>query len=219
MTTQTTGRDPVAVAAQAAAQAEQEHRDAAALVDALRARVAAGDPNVTATEIATARSLAEFAELRAQAAARALDDAKEAHRQARLAAVRATLADLADDSDEIAALVRTAEQALTAVVEACQRRDPMLAEALATMHACGVPDRGAGWHGHPEHAGLAWCQWTSAVIADDRVISRIDPGKVLAALLRRVASQHALSVAPKLHQVAATDDPYALLAENGRRVP
>jgi hypothetical protein len=181
--------DALTAARHAVGVADQQVRDAADLVEALRERVRAGE-DVTPGEIASARDVAEHAKLRAEAARRNAEQVAEQVRQARLAHVAGDLRAQGDDTQRLVQLMRAAEDALHALVNACGERDPVLVEARTVMHECGVPPVRAGAHGLAEHGGLSWNEYDGGVVVGGRWLRRINTGGVVAALVAQVAAEH-----------------------------
>ncbi|MFJ6934461.1 hypothetical protein [Streptomyces sp. NPDC101132] len=99
-------------------QARTETGEARALAEALAERIRGGDATVTPAQLAEARQLAEFADLRVTAAQRKAEEAAEADRQARarhLAAQARQVADQ-DDPETLASAVRTLAEAVAGLV-------------------------------------------------------------------------------------------------------
>ncbi|MBT2391643.1 hypothetical protein J7E87_19945 [Streptomyces sp. ISL-1] len=119
----------------ALAAAKQEKTEAQQLGGALAERVRSGDPEVTPKQLAEAKQLAEFADLRITAAQRKLAEAEEADRRARAEEVAAVARDIAGDDDprELAACVRAVVDATAALVAVAQARDSRIRTAGRTL--------------------------------------------------------------------------------------
>jgi hypothetical protein len=181
-TTTSTARDPIAQAHaraveadQAARAAQQEMTDAQGLVTALERRVLAGDETVTSTEITTARELADFGRLRAQAAATKAETARAAHRRAQLDALAAEMREHVDDGDDFDAALSGVESALARLVDLGRRRQAACFGYRQRMQALGVavrdPRQPEG-HGLPEDAGLTFTTPPGPTVAVDGTIVR-----------------------------------------------
>lgn len=115
--------------------AEQEKTEAEQLGRALAERVRSGDPGVTPKQLAEAKQLAEFAELRITAAQRKLAEAEEADRRARAEEVAAIARDIAGDDDprELAACMRAVVEATAALVSVAAARAERIRKAGRTL--------------------------------------------------------------------------------------
>lgn len=119
----------MAPVADAVTTAQREASEARATLDSLTERVKAGDPNVTASQLATQRELIEFAELRVTAAERKEAEQAAADLDARAKAVgERARALVAEDSTED--LVAAAGD----VLEAAMRLLAVSAERDETIH-------------------------------------------------------------------------------------
>lgn len=168
--------------------AEQEAREAAELVTALRTRVVDGDDTVTPDQLRAAAELAEFAGLRAEAAKAKAERYRESQRQDRLAEVAEELRSWTDDLPRLEKLLSTAEEALEAFIVACELRGPALDRARLVLHECGVTP-GSTAAETARNRGLALTDM-GAVTLDDVQVRPLQAGPIIAALVRRVAQRH-----------------------------
>ncbi|MET7711010.1 hypothetical protein [Streptomyces sp. NPDC005407] len=115
----------------ALAAAKQEKTEAQQLGGALAERVRSGDPEVTPKQLAEAKQLAEFADLRITAAQRKLAEAEEADRRARAEEVAAEARDIATDDDlnELAPHVKAVVDAVAALTAVAAARDNRIRKA------------------------------------------------------------------------------------------
>ncbi|MBG0818197.1 hypothetical protein [Planomonospora sp. ID82291] len=129
-------------------QAEADARQARELADAIAERVTAGDATVTPQELAEARSLAEFAALRVEAARRQAEAAHLADIDARGKALAAEVARLVDtDESEIAVLFRKAVEAVEALVQAGEDRRRQVRTAADLIGVLSADLKAAGVEG------------------------------------------------------------------------
>ncbi|WP_328488238.1 hypothetical protein [Streptomyces zaomyceticus] len=120
------------------ADAEQESREAAALVAALEERVRDGDDTVTPKEIATARELGHFAKLRADATARKAADAKRTARLAALTELRADI-DAYTETTDTDQLIDNIFDALLAYTQHFTAHNERVNQWRTRMAELGVP--------------------------------------------------------------------------------
>ena len=121
----------------ALADAEREQREAEALADALAEKARDGDPDVTPGQLGEAKQLAEFADLRIEAARRKLADAEAADRDARARHAAAEARDIATDDDprELAPLVQAVADAVAALTEAIAARNARISVAYKALRS------------------------------------------------------------------------------------
>lgn len=170
--------------------AEQEAAEADQLAAALEARVLDGDDDVTPDEIASARELGRFAQLRAEAARRKAVRARQAERLR-------TLGDLADemraaerDDEHIIGALDAVEAALKALGEAVGAHNARLGDWRRRMQAQAVPAHpGDAGHGKRDHAGLAYAEHGGTVSVDGARFARINVGGLVGATVARVADE------------------------------
>lgn len=195
------------------ATATREAREARELVEVLRDRVRDGDTTVDPATLAASTQLAEFADLRAEAAARREDRLREEARQARLAEVVQKLIERADDVPRLRELIAGIDAAVHAFASACEERDPVLTEARRVLHETGVPEvRQDGW-GSNGHRGLGWSSQNGGVVVVDRWVRPIQPGPIVAAVVAIAAASHGGMpyAGSKTLTGLSTSDPYQLL--------
>lgn len=220
--------DPVRDARDQLAAAQDAERDTQAALDGFRDRILSGDTEVTATQYADAAHAAEVAQLRTQAAARALQDTERGARVHRLTTYRdeQILPAAGNPDDALRALQLIAEgTALLVRDEANRRRN--LAGWIGNLRREGVPELephgktrtdGMGRVHEPytavtgEHAHLGWQQARmgapESVQAGDRSISAVSAGLLIAAGIAmgcRQAGQNPQALAPSL-EVNANQD-------------
>ncbi|MEO5313185.1 hypothetical protein PV772_03535 [Pseudarthrobacter sp. CC12] len=122
------------------AEAEQEEREAAALVATLEEKVRDGDEAVTFEEVEKARGLLSFVRLRQEAARRKAAKAQEA---ARLAACEALYEDVSahvkGDGQRFSEQLRTAVEALRAFHNAVEERNEKIRGYRQRAEALGIP--------------------------------------------------------------------------------
>lgn len=170
-------------------QAEQDAKDAAALVDALEEQVIDGDDEITADEIEAQRKLSGFAKLRAQATARKAERAARAARLKKCDELRAEIEAYATDTGErYVALLQAAEDAVAAFTDAVRDRNTQLDQWRHRMVELQIPKHGNPLVPPAEHAHLGLNG--KQVIAGRRRLDKVDPGAWLGRMLARVASAH-----------------------------
>lgn len=185
----------------AVATAEQEAKEAAGLVAALEERVRNGDDTVTPEQIASARELGSFAQLRADATARKAADAKRTARLAACDELRQEIEEYeADNGDQAAQLLDTAYAALVAVIDHMHTHSQKLTAWRDRMLELDIPEHlspliPAAAHGHLGRQGRN-------VIAANTVHRSVDPGPALknlaaAADLHKTGTRGALAAAQK----------------------
>ena len=190
---------------EASAAADREAAEAEALCRAVEERVLGGGPEATKTEIGHL-GLARFAKLRAEAANRRAERAREAERQRQLAELREEVDAYASDSGAgLAGLLEEVERAAAAFVQAVADRDAKLAGWQGRMRALGVPEHSAPISPPDAHGQLGY-DGTIRVIAGMRRLVDLDAGRWLGVALSQAAR-------------AAGGEALELMAGDGRRVP
>src|SRR6266704_3462506 len=158
---------------EASAAADREAAEAEALCRAVEERVLGGGPEATKTEIGHL-GLARFAKLRAEAANRRAERAREAERQRQLAELREEVDAYASDSGAgLAGLLEEVERAAAAFVQAVADRDAKLAGWQGRMRALGVPEHSAPISPPDAHGQLGY-DGTIRVIAGMRRLRDLD---------------------------------------------
>lgn len=177
-------------AQRAAAAAAREHTDAAGLAADLEARIATGDLDIRAEELAAAKQLATFAHLRARGAEANAARAAEDHRQAQLAELAADL--VAHDAD-----VATFDAALTDLETALDKLGQLGQERAQTYRALADRARTLGLaDGPPSRAsrGIHLDSTTGHVSVglgtSGRRIRPIDVAPYVATAVSRAANRH-----------------------------
>lgn len=136
--------------------AETEAREAADLARALEDRVKDGDESVTPEALESARQLQGFAKLRKTAAERKAARARETERQRQLAALREEIETTSPTTRaELVELLKAAETATAAFVEACGKRNALIQGWYDRMRGLGV-ERLTTPQPPAEHQRLAW---------------------------------------------------------------
>jgi hypothetical protein len=224
MTTETTLAQVHAEGAATVHAAEQEAQEATALVEALEEKVRDGDDAVTPEELASARELGRFARLRAEAAQRKADRARQAARLAACEELRREIEQYADGSGErFAELLRDVETAVRAFIGAVEQRNTHLRTWRQRMHQLGVPAHRSPSVRPAEHGHLGHDPGNSELIAGRRRLRPTDPDRPLGVLLRRITddyeAKHRQGLGPQIRlDLAALTyahrvDPYAELAK------
>lgn len=149
--------DPTATARAAAdttvATAVQEADEADGLAAALEERVRAGDDTITPEQIAAARELGHFAQLRAEATRRKAEDAKRTARLAALAELRTDI-DAYTETTDTDQLVDNIFDALLAYTQHFDAHNARVTQWGARMVELGVPKVQGAINLHAEHAHL-----------------------------------------------------------------
>lgn len=190
--------DPIATTRAAAdtavTTAVSEAREAANLAQALEERVRDGDDTVTPDQIASARELGHFAQLRADATARKAETAK---RDARLAALAELKADIdayqADNGDQAAALLDSTYKALNAYVDHVQDHTKHINEWRQRMTDLHVPEHTSPFIPGAEHGHLG--HHAGDLIAGDTVYRTLSPWPALNSLVS--AAHHRAAGSPR----------------------
>ncbi|MGQ4727048.1 hypothetical protein ACUN3E_05235 [Streptomyces sp. Ju416(a)] len=170
------------------AAAVQEADEAAALAAALEERVRNGDNTVTPAQIANARELGNFAQLRADATRRQAEAAKRDARLADLAQLKADIdAYQADNGDQAAALLDTVYDALNTYVDHVQAHTRRITAWRQRMTDLDVPAHKGPSTPPAEHGRLAR-QADGSIIAGDTVHRTVNPWPALDTIL--TAARH-----------------------------
>ncbi|MFF0243962.1 hypothetical protein ACWEU6_05165 [Streptosporangium sandarakinum] len=177
-----TGSDPVTDEHVRAA--EQEAAEAEQLVQALEQRVIDGDEDVTPDQIASARELGRFAQLRTEATRRKAAKAKEA---ARLAAI----AELADDvrahdvdQEAIVAAVDEVDQALRKLIDLTGAHNERVAAWRVRCAELEVPASPC-----PD-GGLSCPRYGGGVEVGGKQVNPIPAGSLVSAVVHRVGGAY-----------------------------
>ncbi|MFD7968586.1 hypothetical protein [Streptomyces clavifer] len=133
--------------------AEQEAREATGLVTALEERVRDGDDTVTPEQIAAARELGHFAQLRTDATARKAVDAKRTARLAALAELKADI-DAYTETTDTDQLVDNIFGALLAYTQHFDAHNARITQWRARMTELDVPKVMAPYQLTDEHGHL-----------------------------------------------------------------
>lgn len=175
----------------ALAEAEDEKHEAEALAAALAEKVRAGDTSVKAKDLTAARELAEFADLRIEAARRKLAQAAEDDRQARARLVADEVNRLLDEDDprEVPAAVRQVADAVRSLAQLAAARRARLADmgarvgAIAQELHAAHPERGERNRIMRETYGVGADRFGDkvATFAPHRVATSATVGELLAA--------------------------------------
>lgn len=195
------------------ATAEAEAREATALAQALEDSIKDGDETVTPQALEEARSLRGFAKLRTEAAQRKAERAREAERQRQLRALRTEMKERPGlDRKRLAALLRTAEEALGAFVQTTKEHNDQVRTWHERMLALQVPQL-TNPAPPAEHARLAWIgSYEGPTLAMDYPVTRIEmihPAHLLAGMIGRVTTRHEIDRVATL----SGPDPYEALGE------
>ena len=176
MTSTPTEADPQAIIANA----QQEEREAAALVTTLEEKVRDGDESVTFEEVEKARGLLSFVRLRQEAARRKAAKAQEA---ARLAACDALYADILSHAEgegaEFSKILQTAVDALAAFHDAVDARNERVRGYWQQASALGIPEQKHNGPTPSTHGGVRLASGSNAgllagVLAGRRRVDSID---------------------------------------------
>lgn len=199
------------------AEAREAKNQADHTVTSLTERVRAGATDVTPAALATARQEAEFAGLRVTAAERQVE-------QARVELYRRQCDDLAaemeacatDSADRFTTLLRQAETAVRAFVDAVDARNAQLNAWRQRMHQLGVPTHNNPLSPPAEHGHVGWS--ASELAVGSRRMRTLDPSLPLSVMLRRLQDAWRDHLGQRwqlrinLDQVMSQADPYADLA-------
>lgn len=170
---------------------EQEKTEAEQLTAALAERVREGDPEVSPQQLAEARQLADFAELRITAAQRKLAAAEEADRQARARQLAEDAHRLADGDEHgvLADAIRHMAEAVNALVDLAHTRNNDIHSISNRVRdldyefgQAGAPGDLALRHGvarHPE----------GVIVTGEPMVARLSPAELLAAAVRLATGQ------------------------------
>lgn len=171
------------------ATAVQEADEAAGLAAALEERVRNGDDTVTPEQIASARELGRFAQLRADATRRKADAAKRDARLADLAQLKADIDDHQDDNDDTAAeLLDTAYKALVAYVQHVHTHNTQVSDWRTRLTALNVPEHLSPFTPPAEHGHLG--RRGHDVIAGNTVYTQVSPWPAIDALDAAIRHHH-----------------------------
>ncbi len=161
--------------------AAQEVADAEQLVEALEERVRNGDPDVTAEEIANARELSRFAQLRAEAARRRAAKEQEQARLDSLAALVDEIRAAASHRARLVAAVDTFDTALRDLIRLADGHNTALERwrRLAT---------GYGIEPGSSEAGITVPRAKDTVRIDGETLAPVPLGSVINAVVHRATA-------------------------------
>jgi hypothetical protein len=196
------------------ARAEQDAAEAEALAEALAERVRDGQ-DVTPEELANAEQLGRFARLRVDAARRQLDRARRAHYARQCAELAAEMDTHATHTGhQLAALLRTAEQAVVAFLDAADERNQQITTWRRRMTQLGVPQHTTPLAPPAEHARLGWSD--NGLHLGRRQLHRVSADQLLTGMLRHIEATRRDHTGRQrtLHINTRTDhaNPYGYLA-------
>lgn len=172
------------------ADAEQQLTAATATVDQLKAKILDQGPgSVTAEELGTAALAVEHARLAVQHAAKVAQENAAAERLEQLQLLKAQILDQASTVGIALDAMQQLEEAAAILIRACGGRQQLIAQATAAMRKAGIPRHSDGQA--DQHAGLAWSDAAmgqgDSIHVDDRRITHVSPGVLIAAALDRAA--------------------------------
>lgn len=200
----------------------------------LKAKILDKGPGaVSAEELGDAAHAVEHARLTVQHAAEAAEAEAKRQRLARLQELKAEILDQAGDVDAALDAMRQIEQAAALLISTCSGRQKLIGKWTQALRAAGVPRYEAGGkirthvdgrtYGPAtqltdEHAGMGWTEATmgrgDTVHVDDRKLTQLSPGILIAAALERAARAAGYGIghlAPIVevqgHAQGAVDDP------------
>jgi hypothetical protein len=203
------------------ADAEQQLAAATATVDQLKAKILDHGPgSVTAEELGQAALDVEHARLTIAHAVKAAEDIAAAERLDHLQLLKAQILDQASSVGIALDAMEQLQDAATILIRACGGRQQLIGQATAAMRKAGVPRHGDGQG--DQHAGLAWSDAgmgrSDSIHVDDRRITHVNPGTLIAAALDRAAREAGYTtrhLQPAIDvpgtQPALTQDPEAWL--------
>lgn len=172
------------------ATAVQEADEAANLAAALEERVRDGDDTVTPEQIASARELGHFAQLRADATRRKAEQTK---RDARLTACEELRTEMAshqrDRGARYAQHLMTAEKALRAFLADVEADNEQHRQWRQRMHELDIPEHNTHLAPSDEHAGLGYSKPNlnfNSLVAGDLRIRATNAEHWLALMLTRI---------------------------------
>ena len=181
--------------------AVQEADEAADLAAALEERVRNGDDTVTPNEIANARELGRFAQLRADATRRRAEAAKREARLVDLAQLKADIDEhQGDNGDQGAELLDTAYKALVAYVQHVHTHNTQVRDWRKRLTALDVPEHLSPFTPPAEHGHLG--RRGHDVIAGNTVYTEVSPWPAIDAI--NAAIRHHTRNAGTAHLDAAT---------------
>jgi hypothetical protein len=187
--------------------AEQQLATATDKLDTLKAKLLDHGPGaVTAQELAEAAAAVEHAKLTIEHAIKTAEDNAAAERLDHLRLLKHQILAAAGDVDGALDAMRQLEDAAAHLIATCAGRQGAINKWSAAMRAAGVPQyepqgksrtTADGRTNTPytrlddEHAGMGWTEAGmgrgDAVYVDDRRITQINPGTLIAAALERAA--------------------------------
>lgn len=213
--------DTLDAARQQYAAARQARQDAHDALDDFKARILAGDLDVSTEAYAEAGHAAEVAELRLEAAELALQGAEQRARLHTLEQIKAEILTEAGHPDEILAAMRQVEEGAAILLGYDKARNTRIGQWIAALRTHQVPRlskvgkeaRGEYTRTTDEHADLGWSSrdatWANdAIYIGDRTITTFADGFTTSAALARAVKAAGLYRAAVTFNVQAPHDEF-----------
>jgi len=189
--------------------ADRQLASATETLDKLKQKILDKGPgSVSPEELGTAAHAVEHARLTVQHAAEAAQAEAQRQRHAQLEELKARILDQAGDVDQALNAMRQIEEAAALLIASCAGRQKLIGQAIAALRQAGVPRYEPGGKTRTtadgrvyeaytqlsdEHAGLGWSDAgmgrSDTVYVDDRKLTHLSPGLLIAAALERAARQ------------------------------
>lgn len=174
------------------AEADKQLTAATETLEKLKAKILDKGPGaVSPEELGDAAHAVEHARLTVQHAAEAAEAEAQRQRHTQLEELKARILDDAGDVDTALDAMHQIEQAAATLITACTGRQKLIGQATAAMRRARVPRHSEGQA--EQHAGLAWSDAAlghgDEIHVDDRSITSVNPGLLIAAAIQRAAQQ------------------------------
>lgn len=197
------------------AAAEAEAAEAQALIAALEQAVIDGDETITPEQLSAQEGLSRFARLRAEQTRKKAAKSKEAARQARLTSLRKEIeAEAHSAQNEIRSLVKTADEAISAIAVAAHSRNEKFREWRQRMIDLGVPAKGPDFLvPSKDHGNMAYSAGygTSGIQVGTRLLDYHYSGLLIQGLISVIAQR--LNPKGVTREYFFTDQPVSLTDE------
>lgn len=219
-------------------EADRQLNKASEHLAGLKQKILSSGPGaVSPEELGDAAHAVEHARLSVQHAAEAAQAEAQRQRHAQLEELKARILGQAGDVDEALDAMRQIEEAAALLIAACAGRQKLIGQATTAMRQAGVPRYEPGGKTRitgdgrvyeaytqlsDEHAGMGWSDAamgrSDTVYVDDRKLTHVGAGLLIAAALERAARQAGYGIghlAPVVQLQGsvrgAVDDPEAWL--------
>lgn len=191
------------------AEADKQLTSATETLEKLKAKILDKGPGaVSPEELGDAAHAVEHARLTVQHAAEAAEAEAQRQRLAQLEELKARILDDAGDPDTALDAMRQIQDAAALLIAACAGRQKLIGQATQALRQAGVPRYEPGGKTRitgdgrvyeaytqlsDEHAGMGWADATmgrsDTVYVDDRKLTHVGAGLLIAAALERAARQ------------------------------